>query len=86
MRILVIAMLHRINVRESRSRWQWGCPAEGHRNWRVTDGLFECRQCERTFEALVDLETGEEIPRERIELVGAHADHKGEFGQPRVSK
>lgn len=75
----------RIDVTTDRDKWQWGCPSKKrHRNWRVTDGLFECRQCETTYRELVNLETGETIPREQIEIVGAGADHKGAFGKPTV--
>ena len=75
----------RINTTDPRHKWQWGCPApDRHRNWRVCDGVFECRTCGETYRCLVNLETGEKVPREEIELVGPEADHQGEFGRPTV--
>lgn len=77
--------MRRIDTSESDQKWRYGCPApERHRDWRVVDGLFECRSCCETFGELVDLETGERIPRESVEIVGPHADHQGQFGRPTV--
>jgi len=78
-------MSPRIDTTNDREQWRYACPSrKRHRDWRVVDGLFECRSCGETYSELVDLETGERVPREEIELVGAHADYKGEFGRPTV--
>lgn len=77
--------MHRIDTKDSQQKWQWACPtAKQHRDWRVVDGQFECRSCGETFDALLHLPSGEQIKREEIEVVGAHADHKGRFGRPTV--
>lgn len=69
----------RIDTTKETDRWEWGCPEEEHRNWRVVDGHFQCRSCDALFEALVHLPTGELVAREEIELVGTHADHLAAF-------
>lgn len=75
----------RIDTSDEREKWKWVCPTpHEHRDWRVVDGLFECRQCSEVFRALRNLKTGEEVPREQIEIVGAESDHKGQFGEPTV--
>lgn len=77
--------MYRIDTTNEREKWPWVCPTpHEHRDWRVVDGLFECRSCGECFGSLRNLKTGEEIPRERIEIVGPDADHKGAFGQPTV--
>jgi ribosomal protein L37AE/L43A len=77
--------MRRIHTTDKREKWQFACPTpKRHRDWRVVDGLFECRSCRETFSELVDLETGERVAREEVEIVGAHADHKGQFGRPTV--
>jgi len=76
--------MHRINA-SAGIPWHWTCPTPyRHRDVRVVDGLFECRSCGETFRALRNLKTGEEVSRERIEIVGPDADHKGAFGRPTV--
>ena len=78
--------MYRIETGTPRKKWRWVCPTQyEHTNWRVVDGLFECRQCQETFNRLRNIRTGEEIPREQIEVVGPDADHKGEFGKPTVT-
>ena len=77
--------MYRINTNNAREKWAWVCPTPAeHRNWRVVDGLFECRQCGTVYRSLRHLKTGAEVPREQIEIVGAEADHKGHFGEPTV--
>jgi len=77
--------MHRIETHDTEQKWQWACPDKRrHRDWRVVDGLFECRSCGCTYRCLVNLATGEKVPREEIEVVGAHASHKGAFGKPTV--
>jgi ribosomal protein L37AE/L43A len=77
--------MHRINTYDSREKWRWACPApDRHRDWRVVDGLFECRSCGETYRELVNLETGERVERSNIEVVGSHAGHKGALGRPTV--
>jgi len=77
--------MHHINTNNSDEKWRYACPApERHRDWRVVDGLFECRSCGETFVELVELDTGKRIPREEIEVIGPHADSKGQFGRPTV--
>jgi len=77
--------MHRIETHDEKQRWEWACPTRfRHRDWRVVDGLFECRSCGETFKELVHLPTGERVKRENVEIVGAEADHKGAFGRPTV--
>ena len=77
--------MHRINTTDPSAKWQWACPTDdAHRAWRVVNGRFECRACSETYRHLRNLETGEKVPREEIELVGPEADHQGEFGRPTV--
>jgi len=77
--------VYRIVTTDSSQKWEWACPhPDRHRNWRVTNGLFECRQCKKTYTHLVRLKTGERVPREQIELVGPESDHQGQFGRPTV--
>lgn len=77
--------MHRIDATDADAKWRWACPDPArHRDWRVVDGLFECRSCGQTYRELVNLKTGERVPREEIEVVGPHADHKGKFGRPTV--
>lgn len=78
--------MRRIDSRDKTKRWQYGCPAEEHRHWRVVDGVFECRQCQELFHEIKDLRSGELVPRDEIEMVGPHASHKGKFGSPTVEK
>jgi len=75
----------RIDTSDSDEKWRYACPSpKRHRDWRIVDGLIECRSCGETYRTLVDLETGEHVQREDIELVGPHADSKGAFGTPTV--
>jgi len=75
--------MHRIDTTSDREMWQFACPdRRRHRDWRVVDGLFQCRSCSATYEYLIDLETGERVYREEIELVGPGASEKGTFGKP----
>jgi len=77
--------MFKINTTEPRGKWPWVCPTPlEHRDWRVVDGLFECRCCDETFEKLKNVKTGELVRREEVELIGADADHKGAFGKPTV--
>lgn len=77
--------MFRIDTTREQERWQFACPAPArHRDWRVTDGCFECRSCGETYAELIHLKSGERVAREHIEFVGPHADHQGEFGQPTV--
>ena len=77
--------MNRIDTRDTAEKWRWACPhPKRHRDWRVTDGRFECRSCCETYRELVNLETGEHVPREHIEFVGPEADSKGAFGRPTV--
>lgn len=73
-------MSYRIETWNETERYKWACPTpHRHRNWRVTDGLFECRQCGETFDRLYNLEEQKEVSREEIELVGPHANHLAAF-------
>ena len=36
------------------------------------------------FRSLRNVQTGAEVPRDRVEVIGAEADHKGQFGEPTV--
>lgn len=75
----------RIDTTTKREKWAWVCPTpHEHRDWRVVDGVFECRACGETYQRLRDKRTGEEVHREDIEVVGPDADHKGAFGEPTV--
>jgi hypothetical protein len=75
----------RIDTHDKTKKWRYTCPSPArHHNWRVVDGLIECRSCGETYSALVDTETGERIPREDLEIVGPHADSKLAFGDPAV--
>jgi len=77
--------MHRIETHDKTQKWQWACPTpHRHRDWRVVDGLFECRSCGETFKELVHLPSGDRVRRENVEVVGAEADHKGAFGRPTV--
>jgi ribosomal protein L37AE/L43A len=77
--------MYRIHTSTPREKWRFVCPTDDqHTDWRVVDGLFECRACGETFKELVDQKTGERIKREEIEMIGPHADHKGAFGRPTV--
>lgn len=77
--------MHRIDTTDPTQRWRFACPdSERHRDWRVVDGLFECRSCGQTYGDLVDTKTGDRVAREAIELVGPDADQKGAFGRPTV--
>lgn len=77
--------MFRIDTTDPNQKWRWRCPApEEHANWRVTDGMFECRSCGRTYDELRNVEIGESIPREEIEFVGPFADSEGAFGKPTV--
>ena len=78
-------IMYRIDTTNTREKWRWACPSpKRHANWRVTDGMFECRSCGETYDELVNQETGERVPREKIEFVGPDADSKGQFGKPTV--
>lgn len=77
--------MYRIHEHDDREKWKLACPdPKRHRNWRVADGVFECRQCGETYGYLIDLKTGEQVRREQVEIIGADADHKGKFGEPTV--
>lgn len=77
--------MHRIDTNDKTERWAWACPTpKRHRDWRVVNGLFECRSCGETYSVLVHLPTKERVDRDEIEVVGAEADHKGKFGRPTV--
>ena len=77
--------MYRLDATNSTDRWRFACPdTERHRDWRVVDGMFECRSCEETYDHLIDLESGESVPREDVEVVGRYADSKGLFGRPSV--
>lgn len=81
----VSVRMHRIDTSEPREKWPWVCPTPfRHRDWRVVDGLFECRSCDETFRELKNLETGDRVRRKDVEIVGPDADHKGAFGKPTV--
>ena len=69
--------MHRIDTTDATARWEWACPApQRHRDWRVVDGLIQCRSCGETYRELVNLASGEIVPREEIEVVGPGADAK----------
>jgi len=79
--------MYRIETYDEKNRWRWACPhPKRHRDWRVVDGLFECRGCGETYSELVNLKSGERVPREQIEVVGPHAGHKGGMGKPTVEE
>jgi len=72
----------RIDTTTDREKWQFACPhRKRHRDWRVVDGLFECRSCNETYSHLIDLTTGKRVHRSKIELVGPGAAEKGPFGR-----
>jgi len=76
----------RIDVSNPEHRWQWACPAPGkHRSWRIVDGEIECRHCGDTYGELRNLQSGELVPRDEIEIVGRGSDTKGAFGEPTVT-
>ena len=75
-----------IHSTDVHKKWRYACPTpDEHHNWRVVDGYFECRQCNELFRCLRDKKTGEKIPREEFDFVGADADSKGQFGRPTIS-
>jgi ribosomal protein L37AE/L43A len=75
----------RIDTSNLLQKRRYACPHQRqHRDWRVVDGLIECRSCGETYRELVDLKTGETIRRDDIDFVGPHADHQGQFGKPTV--
>lgn len=75
----------RIDTTDIWEKRKYGCPhPRRHVDWRVVDGLFECRSCGRTYREIVDKRTGEYYRREDVELVGTEADSKGAFGRPTV--
>jgi ribosomal protein L37AE/L43A len=77
--------MYQIDTTNTREKWKWVCPTpHEHRDWRVVDGLFECRSCGNVFRELRNVRTGECVPREQIEVVGSDADHKSAFGKPTV--
>lgn len=79
--------MRRIDTTDTRAKWRYACPSpKRHANWRVTDGMFECRSCGETFDELVDRKTGERVAREKIEFVGPYADSEGQFGEPTVER
>jgi hypothetical protein len=67
-----------IDLGDDADRWRYRCP-EGHANWAPTNNHLWCRQCRRNHEAgadvdpehyaLLDTQTGEEIPWSAIEVV-----------------
>jgi len=60
----------RIDTTNILERWRWTCPApQRHSDWRVVDGIFECRSCGETFEEIVDKQTDERIPWSAVELI-----------------
>lgn len=74
----------RIDTTDTQQKWKFACPhPKRHRDWRVTDGMFECLSCKRTYDELVNLKSGETVARDDMEFVGPHADHKGAFGRPK---
>jgi len=77
--------MERIDTTDALEKRRYACPhPRRHRDWRVVDGLIECRSCSETYTELVDLKTGKRIPRDEIDFVGPHADHQGQFGKPTV--
>jgi len=78
-------MPRRIDTTRRQQKWRYACPArQRHRDWRVVDGLFECRSCGETYRRLWDLQEETYVAREDVEVVGPHAASKGEFGGPTV--
>lgn len=78
--------MHRIDTTVPAEKWRYACPdPERHHNWRVADGVFECRACQEIYQHLIDTKTGERIQRNEIEFVGPEADHQGQFGRPTVN-
>lgn len=77
--------MHRIDTSDPSQRWRYACPGtERHTDWRVADGVFECRSCRETYNCLIDRKTGDRVQRDEIEFVGPKADHQGAFGEPTV--
>lgn len=77
--------MYRINTTDPSEKWRFACPhSKRHSDWRVVDGVFECRSCSRTYDHLIDQRSGQRVAREDIELVGPEADHEGQFGRPTV--
>lgn len=75
----------RINVGDLAARWRFGCPDRArHSDWRVVDGLFECRSCGVTYEHIYDKAEEQYLHRSEVEVVGSQAGHKGAFGEPTV--
>lgn len=73
-------MPYRIPTWDDDARDKWACPTPWkHRNWRVCNGVIECRQCGETFDRLLNLDEDKEVARENIEFVGPHADHMANF-------
>jgi hypothetical protein len=67
-----------VQIKRGPGKWRYTCP-HGHTDWRVINHVLECRTCKRhaqqgedvdpNFRSLIDTKTGEEIPRERVEIV-----------------
>jgi len=52
----------RIDTTTDREKWQFACPhRKRHRDWRVVDGLFECRSCRDGEKTQTGIET-ETVP------------------------
>lgn len=76
----------RIDTTDTLQKWRYACPSpKRHSDWRVVDGVFECRSCNKLYKCLVDKKTEEKIPREKFDFCGPDADSKGQFGRPTVN-
>ena len=69
----------RIDLTKARDYWGYGCPDCESSDWRANNGSFGCRACGAKSGGLVDLSTGEYIPRSEIEFVGTHASWKAPY-------
>jgi hypothetical protein len=67
-----------VQIERGPGKWRYTCP-RGHTDWRVVNHVLSCATCRRhaqngedvdpRFTALIDQKTGEEIPRERVEII-----------------
>jgi len=67
-----------VQIEAGPQKWRYTCP-RGHKDWRVVNHVLSCRTCRRhaqngadvdpRFTQLVDQKTGDELPRDRVEIV-----------------
>lgn len=67
----------RFVIESKAQKWRFTCP-EGHRDWRIWDGVFSCRTCKGHLDAgedsasvydhLIDQKTGQTVTREELAI------------------